>query len=309
MNNTLKQLLSIYWLRPETALWRQCDIIAMKNFKFISPSIEIGSGDGLFSFIRSGGNVNIKYDVFSSTSNIDKFFKNVDVYDHYNKKTPSSYFTNPKYKIDIGFDHKKSLLLKSKPVGIYKDLKKGDANKILPFESESFQSLFSNIIYWLREPNFAISEISRVLAPNGKACLMLPDESFLECSFYNNYYLKKKDKNFKFLNLIDRGRFSSNIKHAKSQKKWEKLFRDNNLRVFDHNKHLSKEIVYAWDIGFRPFFPMLKKMSDNLKISSKEKVKKEWISNLFNYAKPLIELEKNNLSSRKTFHCYVLEKR
>ena len=31
MNNTLKQLLSIYWLRPETALWRQCDIIAMKN--------------------------------------------------------------------------------------------------------------------------------------------------------------------------------------------------------------------------------------------------------------------------------------
>jgi hypothetical protein len=38
----MEELLTIYWLRPETALWRHLDIKAMENFKFQSPSLDIG---------------------------------------------------------------------------------------------------------------------------------------------------------------------------------------------------------------------------------------------------------------------------
>ncbi|MFB2605609.1 methyltransferase type 11, partial [Rhizobium phaseoli] len=55
MTSVLEQLLSVFWLRPETAIWRYLDIEAMKSFEFEGRSLDFGCGDGLFSFIRAGG--------------------------------------------------------------------------------------------------------------------------------------------------------------------------------------------------------------------------------------------------------------
>lgn len=55
MKEILKNFLNAYWLRPETALWRTLDVEAMRTFKVTSPSLDLGCGDGTFSFIRAGG--------------------------------------------------------------------------------------------------------------------------------------------------------------------------------------------------------------------------------------------------------------
>ena len=55
MKEILKNFLNAYWLRPETALWRTLDVEAMRTFKGTSPSLDLGCGDGTFSFIRAGG--------------------------------------------------------------------------------------------------------------------------------------------------------------------------------------------------------------------------------------------------------------
>lgn len=57
MKEILKNFLNAYWLRPETALWRTLDVEAMRTFKVTSPSLDLGCGDGTFSFIRAGGGV------------------------------------------------------------------------------------------------------------------------------------------------------------------------------------------------------------------------------------------------------------
>lgn len=51
----LRQFLNAYWLRPETALWRTLDVKSMRDFRFESPSLDLGCGDGTFAFLALGG--------------------------------------------------------------------------------------------------------------------------------------------------------------------------------------------------------------------------------------------------------------
>jgi len=44
----LENFLSIYWLRPETAIWRTLDAIQLSKITFEKPIIDIGCGDGIF---------------------------------------------------------------------------------------------------------------------------------------------------------------------------------------------------------------------------------------------------------------------
>jgi SAM-dependent methyltransferase len=282
----------------------------MKNFKFKSPSLELGGGDGVFSFIRGGGQFHPNFDVFLNTNNLKNFFDNVDIYDFKSKNIENNIIKKPSnYMIDYSLDHKKSLLEKSKDLKIYKKLIYSNANKKLPFDNQYFSSIFSNIIYWLNEPEFIFEELNRILRINGELCILLPDKNFLNCSIYNNLFKKNGDNRFSFLKYIDRGRFSSNIKHFKSRSEWEKIFYKNNLEIINHKMHLSSEIIKVWDIGFRPFFPFFMKMYKNLKTSAIPEIKEELFKNLEIFIKPLINIEKEDNDLNKTFNCYFLKKK
>ena len=60
----LRAFLGLYWLRPETAVWRTLDCLALAEVAFKAPILDLGCGDGLFSFARAGGTVRPEYDVF-----------------------------------------------------------------------------------------------------------------------------------------------------------------------------------------------------------------------------------------------------
>lgn len=83
MNKILNNFLNAYWLRPETAVWRTLDVKAMEGFQFVSPSLDLGCGDGTFSFLRAGGEYKDSFDVFLDVDNLDRFFDNEDVYDSF----------------------------------------------------------------------------------------------------------------------------------------------------------------------------------------------------------------------------------
>src|SRR5688572_27018523 len=178
------ELLNAYWLRPETALWRACDIRAMADFAFESPSLDLGCGDGVFSFIRAGGRLSKRFDVFQNVTAIDKFFEKVDVYDTFDASFKAEITSPPRYRIDVGLDHKENLLRKAERLGLYGELTAADANQTLPYEDGKFRSVFSNVIYWLDDPVRALSEIRRVLMPEGRACILLPNTTLRDFSFY-----------------------------------------------------------------------------------------------------------------------------
>ncbi len=308
-STTFEQLLNVFWLRSETAMWREIDIRAMQSFEVNSPSLDLGCGDGIFSFIRAGGEFSNKFDAFRSMAGLDEFFNNVDVFDSYDESVSPNVIQKPKYNIDCGFDYKDNLLKKSGQLGLYKELKQGDANKALPFADESFNSIFSNIVYWLDDPQAVIKEIERILMPGGKACLMLPNKTLPEFSFYNELYMKTGDENWAFLEKLDRGRFTDNIRQARSSDTWEDMIQSAGLKVSQHNTHLSKVAIQIWDIGLRPLFPVLRKMIDAIEPEKLPDIKQEWINTVRQFLEPIVKMDEQLAQDvEPAFHCYILEK-
>jgi len=308
-SDTLKQLLNVFWLRPETALWREIDIRTMSAFEMRSPSLDLGCGDGNFSFIRAGGEFDVSFDAFRSVSQLDKFFQNVDVFDSYDETLSSAVTNPPKYQIDVGFDYKINVLKKAGQLGLYGALKQGDANQPLPFPGASFNSVFSNVVYWLDSPLSVISEISRILKPGGAACLMLPNITFPQFSFYNQLYVKDGDSRWKFLEMLDRGRFADNIRQAKSLDEWQGIFDKVGLIIERHHSHLSKLAIQVWDIGLRPLFPVLIEMSNELSPEKRMSIKAKWIQIMKAFIEPLLEIDKALPGNEQAaFHCFELRK-
>ena len=303
------ELLNAFWLRPETALWREIDIRAMGQFQFRSPSLDLGCGDGIFSFVRAGGGFAPEFDAFRTVVGLDQFFHKVDVFDAFDESVNQIVWRRPAYGIDCAFDHKGNLLKKAGRLGLYKTLKLGDANQPLPFPAGSFSSVFSNIVYWLADPGAVIAEIARILQPGGQACLMLPNRTLPEFSYYNQLYVKAKDPQWAFLDKLDRGRFSDNIRQARSAAEWEEMFDRAGLRVVHHTAHLSKTVIQIWDIGLRPLFPVLRRMTDCISPGDLEAIKREWVETLRQFLEPLVRLDDQlSRGEEPGFHCYILSK-
>lgn len=306
---TFEQLLNAFWLRPESALWREIDIRAMAPFEFRSPSLDLGCGDGIFSFVRAGGGLDESFDAFRAVADLDSFFDNVDVFDAFDEALSPVVTRRAAYAIDCGFDHKPNLLRKAAQLGLYRELKAGDANRLLPFPDQSFNSVFSNIVYWLDDPQVAIREIARVLRPGGQACLMLPNRTLPEFSFYNQLYVKTGDPDWSFLKMLDRGRFADNIRQARSGEAWEAMFEYAGLRVARHVSHLSKTVIQIWDIGLRPLFPVLRRMADSVAPDELPAIKREWVTTLRQFLEPMVRMDSGlGQGAEPAFHCYFLEK-
>lgn len=310
MKDILSRFMNAYWLRPETAMWRTLDVVSMQEFEFKSPSLDLGCGDGTYSFLRAGGQFDDSFDVFS-VDNLDLFFENYDVYDA-EANNAIQIKKKADYKIDIGLDHKSTLLKKAGKLGLYKSFIVADANERLPFEDESFTTIFSNIVYWLNNPAKVFSEICRILKPDGKCCVMLPGPQYIESSFYYRLYIKEQRKEFDFLELLDRGRIQDNLKTVKSYMDWVKIIENSGggLKVEKVIPHLSATLISIWDIGMRPIFPILKKMTDEIPQEKKAGLKQEWIKTLEQVALPIIENDDKLTQGKEyCFYCFILSRR
>jgi len=297
----LKQFLNVHWLRPETALWRTMDCVKMDELEFKKPIIDIGCGDGIFSFVRGGGQFGLSFDMFLSVGNLDKFSQGADIYDSFNKNNlVYDIVKKPDYKIDVGIDWKQTLLNKANFIGLYEKLIKHDVNYKLPLKDNSFNTVFSNIVYWLDNIDGALKEFSRIITDRGKIILMLPDKKIKKYYIYNEYLRNKS----LWVKLLDRGRYEQ-MKKYYSYQEWKKLFKKAGLEIIFHDTLLSTKLIKFWDIGLRPLSPALIKMANSLGKEKRKEIKKEWIKICYDISRSFLEDElkrKDNL-----FHLFVLK--
>jgi len=217
----LKQFLNVYWLRPETALWRTIDCVKLSEIKFEKPVIDIGCGDGIFSFIKAGGKFGLGFDMYLSVKDLNNFFENVDIYDTFSDNDMVyNIIKKPTHRIDVGLDRKQQLLNKADFIQVYDKLIQHDANNKLPLEDESFNTIFSNIVYWLDNVDKTLNEFARIVTDEGKIILMLPDKSFKDSFIYNHYL---QDKSI-WAKLLDRGRYGQ-LKKCYSFDEWNTFFK------------------------------------------------------------------------------------
>lgn len=305
----LSSFMDLYWLRPETALWRTLDCAALMNVDFKGRILDLGCGDGLFNFVRAGGKIHPAFDVFCQVGDLEHFFENVDIYNHHDDSGGSPMVvTKPAYQIAVGLDHKQSLLTKAFATGLYDKVVEADANEPMPLDAGSFETIFSNILYWLENYRGTLREAHRILADDGKLVVHVPSETFSDYSFYQRLHVKPQNPDWQWLERLDRGR-SENIKQRRPFDDWVADFEEAGFKVAQHRRYLSRTVLEAWDIGLRPLSPFLIEMSNKLTPEDRLDIKQKWVNGLMPLLEPLCELDwPTDRESPPGFFMFVLEK-
>jgi hypothetical protein len=140
----LEQWLNVYWLRPENALWRTLNVMALEDIDFRQPSLDLSCGDGVFSFLLARGEFEREFDVYKGAGKLDEFYDNTDIYDAAPEEYAPSINKSPEYNISVGTDWKPNLLEKADKLGFYDELIEHDNNNPLPFDDNNFNTIYTN---------------------------------------------------------------------------------------------------------------------------------------------------------------------
>lgn len=279
--------LNVSWLRPESAL---CDAIAsdlIAAHPLASPALDLGSGNGIFSFITAGGRFADEYDWYRNVD-VSGFWDNQDIYDRFVAPIKPEWITRrPLRGYDVALDAKRSLLRQAQGLDWYGRIVQADANRPLPFAQESFQTIFSNILCWLQSPEAALQEIRRLLKPTGRVYLCLQDPVFKR--YCPSYQWRKRGS--ELLRLLNRGRDESSA-WALSMAELKRLCKRVGLRVATHTSYLSPLTLKAWDIGLRPLSPVFVKMLGKLNEDDRLEIKREWIETLRPFLLELLAMDR-----------------
>lgn len=305
----LKQLLSLHWLRPETALWRVFDCLLAEQVPFTGKSIDLGCGDGTLSYIMAGGKIR-NHDAYNQIVSLDSFNNGSDIYNKVVDDNAALDLDTDtlRHRYTYGIDHKAGLISKANMLrGFYENTIVHDLNQPLPFTEASFDAAFSNILYWLDDLDFVLSEWRRILTPSAKLHLFVPNDTFKEKAWF--YYLAPHTGHKQYYNYFDRG-YNGLIRHAYSSREWEALFERNGYKVSRHIKYLTDPVMEIWNIGTRPISPLLIKMASHLPLEKKNQIKEEWVSYFAGFFSPIIagEFGRTPREGEYAFHFYVLEK-
>jgi len=298
----LKEHLNIWWLRPESALWDAIASATISQSKINAPSLDLGCGNGLFSFITSGGCFAPSYDWFRNVD-VEGFWENKDIFDtDCGIEISEHIIKKPNFKFTYGLDHKNNLLVQAEKLNFYNHLITHDANNPLPFPDGSMKTVFSNILYWLKDPIMTLGEVSRILEDGGRALVCLPNSNFYD--FCESY--RWKEKKSELLRIINRGR-SDNILWVANKDEFSLQAKNVGLTVVHHKYYLSKQTLEIWDTGLRPFSPYLIYMANRLPNKEREQVKIKWVEDI---NKLLLELYKSDkmLREERGFQFFELEK-
>jgi SAM-dependent methyltransferase len=277
------ELVRLNWLRPEAALFRFLEAKILHGYinKYLMyPMLDMGCGEGLFTSILFGANVNEAYDNYES---ID--MGKVDPYNNY-LKVPKDFFINKPSPIGIGIDIKENSVKKARDLGVYDSVDTGDVRR-LPYADGHFISIFSNMINDIREDDLekVFCEAHRVLKNNGHLVFTTPNENFLDCMYYYN------QKDLGETGMLDKGR-SEWAPRAKTV--WAELSQKLGFEIVRYTKYGDKNLISFWDTGFRPFFKNLIELKKQLKIENSLIIRNIWVEIMKSYLHRLVETQKDN---------------
>ncbi len=277
----LKQLCNMYWARPENALWINKVMNEMEAFEFKGTKLDLMCGHGLWSFIKAGGELDLNFDGYKDIGNIENYQKGVDIQDHFSGKYEPAIIKKPNYRFEYGLDWKDNNLKKCSKLDFYDNLIQADCNTKLPFNDETFETVFSNTIYWVDDIDNIMRELFRTTKKNGKICLInyLPS--------INNYldFYKKNNFSPEWIDLIDRNRSKEN-KHIFSIDEWKELFKKHGFYTSKVIPTVNQTYAHIWNIGLRPFAGKIIKLANSLNDSDYTTFKEDWVETLYEFIKP-----------------------
>jgi SAM-dependent methyltransferase len=302
-SSILENFLNLYWIRPEVAIWRTLDVLLLKSINFQKPIIDLGCGDGSLAFTLFNGKTSSSFDIYRTISSTKGFYDGKDIHTSRNIIKPHI-IKKPFKKIQVGLDHKQSLIEKASLLCIYEKVIKHDLEKPLPFANETFRTIFSNVFYWLNNIENILLESYRICKKNGKIILFLPDSEFKKHLIYTLY----KKNGYEWAKILDRGIYQNIGKHCYTSNKWKNIFSKFNLSIDTHYNYLSPNLVKLWNVMTRPYSPYVIELSNQVRLSKRDEIKKRVTNELKPLLHSILKNEIKSVGKKNLFHLFVLKK-
>ena len=296
----VEEFLYMSWLRPENVVW---DSVGSKligaTLSADQNILEVGIGNGYFSFMTLGGKFNKKYDFYYNV-NTNGFWENKDIYDCFiYKDIQNQIIKNVDIKIKYAIDYKINLLNQVKQLYFAENLICQDANEKINLSG--IDTIYSNIIYWLKHPIEVIKNFESNLNDGGKVILVFPNTNFLK---YCNSY--RRDTRIK--RLLNRGRGESLMWYMDIKDFQQEINSQTTFKIASYDRYLAPITLKVWDIGLRPISPHLIKMANSLDKKRRFEIKQEWCETCLMFLKDLLEEELENGPKNGGFNFVILEK-
>lgn len=270
----LRSFVNAYWLRPENAFWMLLRSDALTGVPMNAPCVDLSCGDGVFSFLHAGGRFAPEFDVFTSVDRLDQADANhADIYDHVDDSYRPKIIAPPRQVLDCGTDCKESLLSKASRLGFYKRLIRHNNNHSLPFETDQFETVYCNSVYWIERIDAFLSEIRRITVPGGTVILHVKLDSIRQYTLDRHRPLLGDH----WLRTINRGRFDS-WPTLCDRTDWERRFTEAGLEILSAVPFVTGTHAHIWDIGLRPIAPMLIKTMNAIHSHLRAEIKRDWVA-------------------------------
>ena len=279
----LRRYLNAYWLRPENALWMTLRSLALLEVELSEPALDLGCGDGLFSFLHAGGELDSDFDVFRSVAHLDRVTRgHADMFDHFDPGYAPRVLRRPARMIDTGADLKPALLRKAETLGLYRNLIEHDSEAPQPFPDAAFATVYCNCAYWIRDLDGLLEELARIVRPRGRVVLQvkLADMAGYTLAAFREHL------GAAFLDIIGRGRLAC-WPSLLSRGEWERRFRAAGLAIVSAAPIATRTHAEVWDVGLRPVAPLLVRMAGGLSPQAGSEITREWVELMFAVGQPL----------------------
>ena len=269
----LQRFLAAYWLRPENALWMTLRSEVLSGVLWEAPALDACCGDGVFSFLHMGGKFDPAFDVYrgvepgAATGRLGR-----DLYDCVTDEYRPKIAVRPACCIETGSDMKKSLLAKADRLDFYGRTVAHDHNLPLPFADESFQTVYCNAAYWMRNVDGLLAEFRRMLRPGGRLILHVKLDA-LRRHTLEPFRAALGDQ---VLSILGGDRLDC-WPGLTDRAGWEARFRAAGLRIADARPFVTHTHALMWYVGLRPIAPLLMRMVAELTETTRQSIKKDWV--------------------------------
>jgi hypothetical protein len=298
-----QRLLVAMWLRPERALF-DAHVLAAVH-KFISPylhqtTLEFGCLDGVPSFAMLGGVFADDYDDYTEVQLKNKEknghqIREIRPFDHFDSFDPSNKCVTVKNGVHLGFTYgtsnKQSHIEKAVRLNLYQKLWVQDFTDLLPSSLGELDLIYAPMLFWLNTEQDllrVLKNFNNCTKRGGRLVTTFPKKNHEKFLISNN--IKNVDP--VWLRLIEAGIPENLIKTNKNINELENLFKQAGYKLEGYEEIVPSIISQVYQIGFRPFFPVLLDMRARLLRASKKEmltIKQKWNKTLMDFILPLCE--------------------